>query len=342
MSYELRQPVTGAELLLAAAAGDALGAATEFMTSEEALEVYPHRPASYAQARWRDMLPGDATDDTQLAICTVQALVQADVAFSGGAQVVNSIRSSFASWLESSPPDAGSTLQRALQIGSMETWAQYGQSSATNGALMRAHAVSALDPMCFDELVRLSVLSSASTHAAPESIWSCLYTNILISQLQEGNRWSDVIWHALDTIQQRNTECLVFEALADGFSSAGVLGHWQAMCTTLPHVIESVEAGALGVVGNQEGSALSTLQAAIAHNINGSDHLDITWRAAIGGNDTDTVASVAGAIAAARGLMPSDSMIPQLRAGHSWGAGLPGDGWRSDWSLVDRLCTTLA
>ncbi|WP_135230784.1 ADP-ribosylglycohydrolase family protein, partial [Deinococcus fonticola] len=192
MSIATLHAQQGTELLIAAAVGDALGAATEFMTPEEAQQVYPERPYAFARSDWRDMRPGDATDDTQLAICVWQALSLN--AAESGEQFVSSLQRRFACWLESSPPDAGSTLQRALQLGPMATWARYGEAAASNGSLMRAHAVSAAMPTSFEEMVRLSVLSSAATHAAPEAIWSCLYNNVLTSQLQGGERWTDVIW----------------------------------------------------------------------------------------------------------------------------------------------------
>ena len=74
-----------------------------------------------------------------------------------------------------------------------------------------------------------------------------------------------------------------------------------------------------GQTVSQSGYVLDTLQAALALQKHAESWPEVAEAAALAGDDSDTVACVAGAIAGARGFDVPPDLLPGLRVGASWG-----------------------
>ncbi|MFC6592454.1 ADP-ribosylglycohydrolase family protein [Deinococcus lacus] len=92
---------------------------------------------------------------------------------------------------------------------------------------------------------------------------------------------------------------------------------------------------------SQSGYVLDTLEAALAHTVYGLQQPQDGWilaveRAALLGDDSDTVACVMGAALGAAGQAVPAPLLPDLRLGHTW------PGWERSWSAQEHLPPLLA
>ncbi len=120
--------------------GDALGAPLEFHSAEELQERHPGGVRGMV-AGWGDTaerLPGDVTDDSEMAITLLHSLLH-----SGGYNAADAMEA-YHDWLDSAPTDAGATITEALA-------GESSPDSQANGALMRIAPLAlfaALHPHC--------------------------------------------------------------------------------------------------------------------------------------------------------------------------------------------------
>ena len=122
-------------VLLGLAVGDALGAPLEFQPARA--------PGNYVVdmigGGWQKLAPGEWTDDTQIALCTVDSLLAKSV-FDP-----DDIARRFVLWMESGPKDIGLHTQKVLSaIRDGTPWEQASRAAqeadvanAPNGSLMR-------------------------------------------------------------------------------------------------------------------------------------------------------------------------------------------------------------
>lgn len=107
-------------------AGDALGAAVEFYSSDA---IYAQHPDGLTEMLPGGLIPnrpaGGVTDDTDLAVCLHRALVEAN-----GWDPAVALRH-YKAWAAGNPPDIGNTISSALDDGILN------HESQANGALMR-------------------------------------------------------------------------------------------------------------------------------------------------------------------------------------------------------------
>ncbi|WP_354587349.1 ADP-ribosylglycohydrolase family protein [Janibacter sp. UYMM211] len=270
--------------VLGTAAGDALGAGYEFGTAR----VGPDGPqmiggglGGFAKGEW--------TDDTTMAWCVL------DVASTGvdlrSDEALDEIARRFRTWYESGPADIGTQTRKVLRAGgadptgatltaiSDELHARTGHT-AGNGSLMRTAPVALRhldDPTA---LTQAAVAVSRLTHADPRAGEACAL-------------WSHAIRHAVLTAQidvRVGLEHLEAEAVE----------YWSER-------IAEAEAGPPGRF-TPNGWVVTALQAAwsaIHHTPVPQDdprqHLEDALAAAIAiGDDTDTVAAIAGGLLGAR------------------------------------------
>lgn len=270
--------------VLATATGDALGAGYEFGTAR----VGPDGPqmiggglGGFAKGEW--------TDDTTMAWCIL------DVASTGvdlrSDEALDEIARRFRTWYESGPSDIGNQTRKVLRAGgadptgatltaiSDELHARTGHT-AGNGSLMRTAPVALRhldDPTA---LTQAAVAVSRLTHADPRAGEACAL-------------WSHAIRHAVLTAQidvRVGLEHLEMKAAE----------YWSER-------IAEAEAGPPGRFA-PNGWVVTALQAAwsaIHHTPVPQDdprqHLEDALAAAIAiGDDTDTVAAIAGGLLGAR------------------------------------------
>lgn len=270
---------------LGSAVGDALGAPYEFGLAK----VGTDGPQMIGGGLG-NFAPGEWTDDTTMAWCVL------DVAASGADlrtdEALTSIARNFCDWFDSDPPDIGNQTSTVLrEVGCSPTGAMMTATSADlhartghtagNGSLMRTGPVALAHLDDPDALAVAARRISALTHHDHRAQEACVL-------------WSLAIRHAI-----LNAEFDLRAGLAH--LDAEAVDYWAERADEA----ESSEPGGF----QPNGWVVTALQAAwsaIVHTPIPSDgpqcrHLDDALATAIGiGNDTDTVAAIAGALLGAR------------------------------------------
>lgn len=287
-------------VLIAAAAGDALGAGYEF--------TYPpqHLVPVMKGGGLGNFAPGQWTDDTD------QAAAIAQVAATGAdlrtPEALDRIATGFREWYAAGPADVGvqtgAVLSRAaatptaagMIAASREVHQRQGRS-AGNGSLMRTGPVELAHLHDPEALVEAAMAVSSLTHYQAEAQEACAV-------------WCLMIRHAVLTGQFPN-----FEDIA----------HWAPNAPEWRAVLQEAEANEPGTF-RQNGWSVGALQAAWSAIVHTpvpegpfpSAHLTDALSTAIRiGHDTDTVAAIAGALLGARWGM---SAVPAQwrRILHGW------------------------
>ena len=315
-------------ILLGLVAADALGAATEFQSPEQIARRFPDGLKTYASGSPFGFLPGESTDDSQMTIATLCGLTR-------GTKDTGEVLRHYLDWLAHRPPDVGNLTGSALrlaqrgagQAAGMQAWVEGGMNNAGNGGLMRVAGVY-LAGLSGPELTGIAVSVTALTHADPRCLIASVYMVKLLERLDLfGQPYKDAgpaAW-----IETEQALALVGSTLEAHGCFQGTSMTEQAYAELLvnaaPEVRKRVDSGLAGQRVSQTGYVLDTLQAALALQSGAGSWLEVAEAAALAGEDSDTVACVAGAIAGARGFEVPQSFLPELRVGASWGD------WQRDW-----------
>lgn len=262
--------------LLGSAVGDALGAGYEFGSAP----IGPDGPAMIGGGLG-GFAPGEWTDDTSMTWCIADVAARGIDLRSDDGQT--EVAQRFRAWFETGPADIGIHTSKLLQqVGPAPTGrallaASYDLHERTghtagNGSLMRTAAVALPyldDPAAVADAARKT---SALTHFDPRAGEACVL-------------WSLAIRHAV-------VEGELDVRLGLDLLDADAVAFWSAR-------IEEAETRDPGTF-RPNGWVVAAFQAAwsaIAH----SDGLEAGLAAAIAiGDDTDTVAAIAGALLGAR------------------------------------------
>jgi len=173
--------------LVGLAVGDALGTAVEFKP-----------PGSFAPIRDMvgggsfDLAPGQWTDDTSMALCLAESLLDSG-GFDPRDQMVRFIKWYRTGYLSSTGRcfDIGNTTRRALQIFE-QTGDPYSgpkdSNSAGNGSIMRLAPVPMFFAADLVAAIQWSGESSKTTHQAEECLDACRLLGGLVAQALRGER----------------------------------------------------------------------------------------------------------------------------------------------------------
>ena len=266
-----------AGVLVGLAAGDALGAGYEFGSPPP---VDPEMIGG-GLGNWE---PGEWTDDTQMAICV------AEVAATGNLDTAQ-VAARFLAWYRSGPADVGNqtraVLSRAggpsalVEVAS-DYFARHPRNSAGNGSLMRTAPV-ALAHLGDDEAIAASAQEvSALTHGDPLAGEACLLWCIALDRAVREARLDGV----------RDGLVLLPQARRQQWAT------WLEEAERLPP--RSFVPNGFVVTALQAAYAAIT-QSAVPAGTGASTHLVVGIRTAVGiGDDTDTVAAIAGSLLGGR------------------------------------------
>ena len=255
--------------LLGLAVGDALGAPLEFMrpgTFEPVTEMVGGGP--------HGLLPGEWTDDTSMALCLAESLIQCR-GFDAEDQLRRYVRWYRYGHLSSTGLcfDIGVTTRIAL-----EAFENTGQpsgltspDSAGNGSIMRLAPVPMFYANSMNDAVEYAGQSSSTTHAAQEAVEACRYMAAVMVRALRGAEKEDVLAPALVEQLSDNMRRVAFGSFRI-FSPPQIKGSG--------YVVESLEA-ALWAFHNSDNFADG---ARLAVNL---------------GDDSDTTGAVYGQIAGA-------------------------------------------
>ena len=296
-------------MLLTTACGDALGVPYEFAT--------PPGPDAEAEMRGGglgDFTPGEWSDDTAMAVAIARvAATGADLTTEAS---LDAIGEGFLEWFRPGPPDVGnqtsdvlSSTQRRLDAGEpgvsrimTEEAAAYSlerSHSAGNGALMRTAplALAHLDDR--EHLAAAARFVARLTHGDPLAGDSCVL-------------WCEAIRIAVS--EERFDVTSGLDLMAGSRRE-----QWQAWVDDALDLERNRAEAVPGERFKPNGFTVTALQAAVAAimttdvpDLQPRDHLQLALHAAVRiGDDTDTVAAIAGGLLGAR-----------------WGASAVPDDWR--------------
>lgn len=261
----------GGDILVGLALGDAFGAPVEF---EAPSAILPRRAwlETFPGGGPFGWAPGEFTDDTQMA------LVLAEHLLANGVVEQHALSGSFAQWAAAAA-DVGSQTRRVTSaVARGASWReavdQLPPDAAGNGSLMRVAPVTLI----------ASSRSQAMELAAAQSV------------VTHPNRL------CVDA-------CRVFTAaLWDASIGQGVPLDAYAPLADEPAVADAVRRSAQATPPRMSGFVIDTLAGALWAVAGARNFSEAVWRAASLGRDADTVAAVAGALAAAR--FHGDAGIP--------------------------------
>ncbi len=270
--------------VLAAAAGDALGAGYEFGPPLPADE--PVHPVGGGAFNWA---PGEWTDDTQMAACILAVLAE-------GSPDVGRIAANFREWFAGGPADVGNQTRAVLsQDGDLlDIAAEFARSrpdhSAGNGSLMRTAPVALAAPGHPERIAELAATVSALTHADPDCRDACVLWCVAIDHQAHHAPASDQPWSFAEAVR-----------VGLDHLDADRRSRWAS------RIDEAASATPLDFPHN--GWVVHAFQAALAAACStpvpeGPDagrHLRLALEQAVrAGGDTDTVAAIAGALLGSR------------------------------------------
>lgn len=302
--------------LLGTAAGDALGVPYEFSTP-----IGPAQQAAMTGGGLGNFAPGEWSDDTAMAISV--ARVAATGADLRAVDALDAIANGFLEWYDQGPADIGNqtgavlaATRKRLDRGETGpsrimheeavTYTRYHAHSAGNGAVMRTAAVAWAFPDDREACAEAARTVAALTHADPLAGDSCvLWSEAIRVAIADG---SIDVAAGLDLVPEERRE-----QWAGWLSDASSPTHERVPGRRFSpngYTVKAVQAAVAAItqtVGVDQGHLAAALHAAVRI-----------------GDDTDTVAAIAGALLGARW---GASAVPQTwrAAVHGW-PGLTADG----------------
>jgi ADP-ribosyl-[dinitrogen reductase] hydrolase len=262
--------------LVGAAVADALGAPYEFgpagRYSAEFTEPVLGGTGEMRGGGSFGWAPGEFTDDTQMALALAGSILA-----SGGFDP-DDLWARFRAWAGHAS-DVGIATRASLAHADWRGAAEAGHHStggrsASNGALMRVTPLAlAWSGAPTDELMRVVVQHAALTHHDPAAGWGAAIQAELVRRAILGADPIDEIDDVVALVPESQRDTFV-EVLAPGWAPDRP--------------------------GPRNGSVWTCLAQAVWANRHGSSFADVVTRAIDLGGDTDTVATVAGALAGAR------------------------------------------
>ena len=268
--------------VIGAAVGDALGAGYEFTNPDDDDQIEMRGGGVF------DWAPGEWTDDTQMSLGVLKALASDDPSPA-------SVAANFIEWYESLPPDIGTQTRQVLGSTSnpeelhvmASAFLDANPGAAGNGALMRTSPVCLIDLEDRHKIADYATEIASLTHAHKDSIKACILWSLAIQEAVHSSSsetdfdWIGTVRNGLDYLDQNGKK------------------RWEKLLDATE--IENPK------TFNPNGWVVTAFQAALSViqqtpiNDDPSRHFKETLVNAVKiGDDTDTVASIAGAFLGAR------------------------------------------
>lgn len=296
-------------VMIGHAVGDALGVPVEFASREE-LKI---NPVKEMMGNGTYPMPaGSWSDDTSMALCALDALDGEKISF-------DKVMINFGRWYyknEFTPTgkmfDVGNTCSLAIDNYFLNNkgWAECGlidECSNGNGSLMRIHPF-ALYTFQLDTNVKTKIeiieLASALTHAHPRSKMACgIYTFVLWELLDDTKKHQgkEAIRRGLRNARKYYGGSPEFKFFSSKLCrQIADIGHiWEDPDTYHRATEEDIKS---------DGYVVHSLEAAIWCLYRTNSYKDCVLQAVNLGDDTDTIAAIAGGLA---GAMYGYNAIPE-------------------------------
>jgi ADP-ribosylglycohydrolase/fructose-1,6-bisphosphatase/inositol monophosphatase family enzyme len=265
--------------LIGQVAGDSLGGLVEFESAATIKSREPSGPSQLVNGgRW-DLLAGQPTDDSEMALALARSLVER------GGFDPDAVLAAYRDWLDSSPFDVGLTVRAALR-------GQPNPGSQANGSLMRASPLGvfahALEPRRAAELARQD---ASLTHPHPVcGDATAAFVVALAHAVNVGGgavaawrsavEWAESAGAALP-VRERLAAARAEPPVCDGESQGWVLIALQNAFYELLHT-GSVEEGVVATVrrgGDSDTNA--AIAGALLGAVHGRDSVPAQWRSMV-------------------------------------------------------------
>lgn len=266
-----RRPVSGADLLsraqgclLGQLAGDALGSAVEFCSSDRIGRNFPNGVTQLEDGGTWDLIAGQPTDDSELALALARQLVK------HGQFDERAVGAAYIDWLSSSPFDIGTTTRKAIEalMGRQPVPAE----SQSNGGLMRISPIGIFAAGNPERAAALAARDARLTHAHPVCIAASAAYAAAIAAGTDGGA-AEAMWAAAHNYAGESAGSeLVRERLVAARSG-------------LPEDYQ-----------HQMGWVLTAFQNAFHWLMRGANLADAVIETVGKGGDTDTNAAICGAL----------------------------------------------
>ena len=129
--------------IIGMAIGDAMGATTEFMSKEQIKRKYGVVD-DIIGGGWLSLKPGEVTDDTQMSMCVIDAIMKED-------DFELDCKNNFIKWLSTSPKDVGNQCLIGInELLNGNKFASVNEQSLGNGSLMRAIPCALIDNLDYN------------------------------------------------------------------------------------------------------------------------------------------------------------------------------------------------
>ena len=268
--------------------GDNLGALVEFQTEEEIADAYPDGVRDLHDGGCWDILAGQATDDSELALALARTLLET------GSYDREAIAAAYGDWYASGPFDIGRTIRQALSAAAGAeaghkadaASSQANAVSEANGSLMRVSPIGiwAREPEVADHFARED---SRMTHPNDVCVDACA---AFAAAIAEG-------------IHSGDRDAMLGVALADALTDSVKDALRRAGRGEAPE----------GYCSGKSGWVLLAFQNAFYHLQRGATVEDALVATVGKGGDTDTNAAITGALLGAAdglGAIPPRWVMP--------------------------------
>jgi ADP-ribosyl-[dinitrogen reductase] hydrolase len=247
--------------LLGQIAGDNLGALVEFQSADEVRRAYPEGPRRLVDGGHWNLLAGQATDDSELALALARSIE------GGSGYDPRRALEAYRAWWASRPFDCGHTMHAALQ-------GQPNEGSQANGSLMRASPLGVFaHRLPAPEAAALGRTDSALTHPSPVCGDGVAAFVVAVSHaIDQGDGAEAAYAAAVKWAREAPAASAVGKALAAAADAA-------PRCD-----------------GSSQGWVLIALQNAFYELLHAKTVEDGLARTILRGGDTDTNAAIAGAL----------------------------------------------
>lgn len=278
--------------MIGAAYGDSLGAATEFSSSKTIKKRFGEHGISELVSVYGEV--GNITDDTQMAIATAEGILNTPKDFANDEKLLmHNIWQSYIKWFDTQLDDSesrapGSTCLSALASNKMGTLRKPLNKSPGCGAIMRAHPIG-IAYGSNRNTFRLGVLSGVITHGHPDAYIPSGFLSMLTGEIMDGQEFENALEHVTEKVKK------VYKKKSKGTITAldRAVSGYKNKGDTFEIIDKEVGGG-----GGWHGHDALAIGIFAVLRANG-DPIESVKIAANHSGDTDSTASIAGAIAGA-------------------------------------------
>jgi ADP-ribosyl-[dinitrogen reductase] hydrolase len=323
--------------LLGLAVGDALGTTYEF--ERIAQPPYPALAAGPATdvvgGGPFELLAGQVTDDTQLAVCLARSLAER-----GGLDTAD-VAARYVAWSEHAF-DIGAQTRAAIDrlergeaapSAALGVWREYGRRPAGNGSLMRTAPIAvALRGASETALIDAAIADSLITHADPRCALACAALDAAIAAAISGAGGSGAMLEAARRAVERGAARLREVWAGGGAEGEADRAHLVQAEAALAGDLDAALRDDPDLYGEElhidrtAGFVRVALRLAFWHAVHTPSWRDALIDVASRGGDADTNAAIAGALLGAR---DGAAAIPPAWIERVLGATQPGP---ADWA----------